>query len=49
MNRTNGLYIIIGALVVAVIGLGGYIYREQTKPEGIQMSIDKNGVSVEQN
>jgi hypothetical protein len=49
MNRSNGLYMIIGALVVVIIGLGTYLYREQTKPEGIQMSIDKNGISVEQN
>jgi hypothetical protein len=49
MNRTNGLYVIIGALVVVVIGLGSYVYREQTKPEGVQMNIDKNGISVEQN
>ncbi|TCR92907.1 hypothetical protein [Rhizobium sp. BK376] len=49
MNRSNGLYLIIGALVVVVIGLGTYIYREQTKPEGIQMNIGKNGISVEQN
>lgn len=49
MNRTNGLYVIIGALVVVVIGLGSYVYREQTKPDGIQMNIGKNGISVEQN
>ncbi len=49
MNRTNGLYLVIGALVVVIIGLGTYVYREQSKPDGIQMSIDKNGVSVEQN
>jgi hypothetical protein len=49
LNRTNGLYLIIGALLVIVIGLGTYVYRQESKPEGIQMSIDKNGVSVEKN
>ncbi|MBB2751738.1 UNVERIFIED_ORG: uncharacterized protein YpmB [Rhizobium aethiopicum] len=49
MNRSNGLYVIIGVLVVAVIGLGAYIYREENKPQGIEMSIGKNGVSIEQN
>jgi hypothetical protein len=49
LNRSNGLYLIIGALVVVVIGLGTYLYREEKKPEGIQMNIDKNGVSVQQN
>ena len=49
MNRTNGLYLVIGALVVAVIVLGTYLYREEKKPDGVQMTIDKNGVSVQQN
>ena len=33
MNR-NGLYLIIAMLAVAVIGLGAYVYREETKPTG---------------
>jgi len=49
LNRSNGLYIIIGVLVVAVIGLGAYIFHEENKPQGIEMSIGKNGVSIEQN
>jgi uncharacterized protein YpmB len=49
LNRSNGLYVIIGVLVIAVIGLGAYIYREESKPQGIEMSIGKNGVSIEQN
>lgn len=49
MNRNNGLYFIIGALVVAVVVLGGYLYHEQQKPDGVALTIGKNGVSVEQN
>lgn len=48
MNRTNGLYLIIGALVVAVVGFGIYVYREETKPSGVELSIGKDGVSIEQ-
>jgi hypothetical protein len=48
LNRNNGLYLVIGALVVIVIGLGAYIFHEESKPDGIEMSIGKNGVSVEQ-
>ncbi|MBY5865705.1 hypothetical protein [Rhizobium leguminosarum] len=48
-NRSNGLYVIIGVLVVAVIGLGAYIFHEESKPQGIEMTIGKNGVSIEQN
>ncbi|BCH53970.1 hypothetical protein ACQZ61_19900 [Agrobacterium vitis] len=48
MNRTNGLYLIIGALVVVVVGLGAYAYHEETKPKGVELSIGKDGVAVEQ-
>ncbi|GAA3077206.1 hypothetical protein GCM10010520_25340 [Rhizobium viscosum] len=49
MNRNSGLYLVIGALVVMVVGLGAYIYHEESKPEGIEMTIGKDGVSIEQN
>jgi hypothetical protein len=49
LSRNNGLYLVIGALVVIVVGLGAYIFHEESKPDGIEMSIGKNGVSVEQN
>ncbi|MCG8271383.1 hypothetical protein MIC97_07640 [Aquamicrobium sp. NLF2-7] len=48
MNRSN-LYLLIGALVVVVIGLGIYVYREETKPAGVELRIDEGGVSIEQN
>ncbi|MEK1888467.1 MAG: hypothetical protein AAAB35_13055 [Phyllobacterium sp.] len=47
MNR-NGLYLIVGALLVAVIGLGIYIYREETKP-AVELKIGEKGISIEQN
>lgn len=48
MNK-NTLYLLIGALVVVVIGLGVYVYREESKPSGVELKIDENGVSIEQN
>lgn len=48
MNRNNGLYLLVGALAVVVVGLGGYIYHEETKPKGVELSIGQNGVSVEE-
>lgn len=48
LNRSNGLYFVIGALLVVVVGLGAYIYREESKPEGVELSIGQNGISVEQ-
>ena len=49
MTRTNNLCLVIGALVVAVIGLGAYVWHEESKPKGIEMNIGPNGVSVQEN
>jgi hypothetical protein len=49
MSRNNGLYLIIGALVVAVIGLGIYVYQEESKPDGVELRIGENGVAIEEN
>ncbi|TIU75561.1 MAG: hypothetical protein E5W03_23880, partial [Mesorhizobium sp.] len=38
--KQNMLYVIIGALVVVVIALGVYVYREQTRPKGVELKID---------
>ena len=47
--KQNTLYLVIGALVVVVIALGLYIYREQTKPKGVELKIDDKGISIQQN
>ena len=47
--KQNTLYLIIGALVVVVIALGGYVYHEQTKPKGVELKIDDKGMSIQQN
>lgn len=47
--KQNYLYLLVGALVVAVIVLGVYVLREETKPSGVELRIDESGVSVEQN
>ena len=49
MTRTNSLYLVIGALLVVVAGLGVYVYQEETKPEGVELSIGKDGISVQEN
>jgi hypothetical protein len=45
MNR-NPLYLVIGALIVIVVVLGGFLYHEESKPKGVQIQLDKNGLSV---
>ncbi|MCX8998963.1 hypothetical protein NOF55_17800 [Rhizobiaceae bacterium BDR2-2] len=49
MKSKSGLYVIVGILIAAVVGLGIYVYREETKPEGIEMQIGPDGVRIEQN
>ncbi|KAA3446253.1 hypothetical protein C7I87_30725 [Mesorhizobium sp. SARCC-RB16n] len=47
--KQNTLYLIIGALVVVVIALGVFVYREQTRPKGVELKIDDKGISIQQN
>ena len=49
MARNNKLSFIIGALVVVVIGLGVYVYHEETKPEGVELSIGQDGIKLQEN
>ncbi|MGT2464553.1 hypothetical protein ACVOMV_01895 [Mesorhizobium atlanticum] len=47
--KQNMLYVIIGALVIVIIALGIYVYREQTRPKGVELKIDDKGISIQQN
>lgn len=47
--QQNRLYLIIGALAVAVVALGIYVFREESKPSGVELRIDNNGISVQEN
>ncbi|MER8482044.1 hypothetical protein [Mesorhizobium sp. M1322] len=49
MKQQNMLYLVIGALAVVVIALGIYVYRQQTRPEGVELKIDDKGISIQQN
>jgi hypothetical protein len=46
--QQNKLYFVIGALVVIVVGLGIYVLRQETRPEGVELRIDDSGISVQQ-
>ncbi|AGA08366.1 hypothetical protein CDO26_19145 (plasmid) [Sinorhizobium meliloti] len=48
MSR-NTLYLVIGILAVAVVALGAYAWREETKPDGVEIRLDDSGLSVERN
>jgi len=46
--QKNTLYLIIGALAVVVVGLGIYVWDKERQPEGVEIRLDQNGISVEQ-
>ncbi|MDX3925497.1 MAG: hypothetical protein QHC90_06770 [Shinella sp.] len=48
MNK-NALYMIIGALIVVVAGFAYYAYQEEQKPEGVEIQLGRDGVSIEEN
>lgn len=45
----NALYRIIGGLVFLVVVLAIYVYDKQSKPDGIELKIGKDGVSIQEN
>jgi hypothetical protein len=47
MNR-NRLFLIIGALAVATVVLGYLFYQERQKTTGIEINVDKSGISIEE-
>ena len=47
MTRNNVLYLVIGALVVAVAVLGYQRYQDHKKPEGVNINLGPGGISIE--
>ncbi|MCT7374563.1 hypothetical protein [Chelativorans salis] len=47
--KQNQLYLIIGALAIVAVGLAIYIFREESKPSGVELRIDETGISVQEN
>jgi RsiW-degrading membrane proteinase PrsW (M82 family) len=47
MNRSNVLYLFIGALVVAVAVLSYQLYEAKKEPKGVQLNIGERGISIE--
>lgn len=43
----NGLYLIIGALVIATGVIGYLLYQERQQSSGIDISVGKSGISIE--
>jgi predicted negative regulator of RcsB-dependent stress response len=47
VNRTNLLFLIIGALVIVAAVLGYELYQDRKQPEGMQINVGPNGLSIE--
>lgn len=48
MNQ-NRLYLIVGVLLAVVVGLAIYVWREESKPAGVELRIGDDGISIQQN
>ncbi len=47
MTRSNILFLIIGALVIAVAGLGYQLYQDRHQPEGLHINVGPGGLSIQ--
>jgi len=45
----NGLYTLIGVLVVVAVALGGYLLYQQSQQPSLEVRVDSNGIQVEGN
>ena len=46
-NRTNVLYLVIGALVIAVVVLSYQLYQDRHQPQGVHIDFGPNGLSIQ--
>jgi len=47
MTRNNVLYLVVGALAVAVAVLGYQLYQDRKKSEGVNINLGPGGISIE--
>jgi len=47
MTRNNVLYLVVGALIVAVAVLGYQRYQDSKKPEGVNINLGPGGITIE--
>lgn len=43
------LYMIIGALIVVVAGFSYYAWQQEKKPDGVEIRVDEQGLSIQEN
>jgi RsiW-degrading membrane proteinase PrsW (M82 family) len=47
VTRSNILYLIVGALVIAVAVLGYQLYQDRHQPEGLHINVGPGGLSIQ--
>jgi predicted negative regulator of RcsB-dependent stress response len=47
VSRSNILFLIIGALVIAVAVMGYELYQDRKQPEGMRIDVGPNGLKIE--
>ena len=47
VTRNNIVYLILGALVIAVAGLSYQLYQDRHPPQGMQINIGPGGLSIQ--
>ena len=47
MTRSNTLFLIIGALAIAVAVMGYQLYQDRHQPEGLNIKVGPNGLSIQ--
>ncbi len=47
VTRNNVLYLVIGALAVAVAVLGYQLYQDRHKPQGVHIDVGPGGLSIQ--
>jgi hypothetical protein len=45
----NALYMLVGALVVIVAGFSYYTYQQEKKPDGVEIHLGDDGLSIQGN
>jgi len=46
LTRTNVLYLVIGALAIAVVVLSYQLYQNRHQPQGVHIDFGPNGLSI---
>jgi hypothetical protein len=47
VSRNNIIYLVLGALVIAVAGLSYQLYQDRHPPQGMQINIGPGGLSIQ--